>query len=92
MGQSYSQTTEPLLSKDQSQPSPQPPNYKIYDYVVQPGDTLFSIAYNFGVSIHLLKSINMQLNQDGTLFPEDVVCVPLKSDMDPCFEIQNPFE
>lgn len=46
--------------------------------MVQPGDTLFSIAYHFKVSMQLLKSINLHLSKEGTLFEHDIVFVPLK--------------
>ena len=44
---------------------------------MQPGDTLFSIAYNHNVSMHLISSINQHI--DGvTVFPNDELLIPLK--------------
>ena len=86
MGYSYStQKAESLLNKQTDKPEQEPPVvaspplFTLFEYVVQHGDTLFSIAYNHGVTIRVLKSLNLHLNQDGYVFVGDVVFVPLKN-------------
>ena len=47
-------------------------------YTVQPGDTLFSIAQMFGVSLRELEEANPQITDPNILFPGDVLCVPTR--------------
>ena len=77
MGTSHSQTKDLLLEQQAQQQETQ--QYYIYDHAVVTGDTLFSIAFKFGVSTQLLKSINLHLKPDGELLEGDVVFVPLKN-------------
>jgi spore coat assembly protein SafA len=52
-----------------------PPGFK-GRYTVQPGDTMFSIAQMFGVSLEALIAANPQITDPNILFPGDVLCVP----------------
>ncbi len=45
-------------------------------YTVQPGDTMFSIAQRFGVSLNALIAANPQIPNPNLIFPGDVLCVP----------------
>jgi LysM repeat protein len=45
-------------------------------YVVQAGDTMFSIAQMFGVSLDSLIAANPHITDPNVIFPGDVLCVP----------------
>ncbi|MEW5785790.1 MAG: LysM peptidoglycan-binding domain-containing protein [Bacillota bacterium] len=45
-------------------------------YTVQPGDTMFTIAQRFGVSLDALIAANPQISNPNLIFPGDVLCVP----------------
>lgn len=45
-------------------------------YTVQPGDSMFSIAQRFGVSLNALIAANPHISNPALIFPGDVLCVP----------------
>lgn len=45
-------------------------------YAVQPGDTLFSLARRFGVSLWALSAANPQVPDPNRFLPGQVICVP----------------
>ena len=47
-------------------------------YTVQKGDSMFSIAKRFGVSLDALIAANPHITNPSVIFPGDVLCVPLK--------------
>lgn len=47
-----------------------------FSYTVQPGDTMFSIAQKFGVSLDALIAANPQITNPSLIFPGQIVCVP----------------
>jgi len=51
-----------------------PPN--TFAYTVQPGDTMFTIAQRFGVSLDALVAANPQIPDPSRIFPGQIVCVP----------------
>jgi spore coat assembly protein SafA len=51
-----------------------PPN--TFPYTVQPGDSMFSIAQRFGVSLNALIAANPQIPNPNLIFPGQIVCVP----------------
>ncbi|NLA26468.1 MAG: LysM peptidoglycan-binding domain-containing protein [Firmicutes bacterium] len=55
-----------------------PPGFK-GRYTVVAGDTMFTIAQQFGVSVDALIAANPQISDPGKLFPCDVLCVPSKA-------------
>ena len=56
-------------------PSAVPPCTGQY-YKVQQGDTLFSIAQRFGVSLQALIAANPQITDPNLLIPGQVICIP----------------
>lgn len=48
-----------------------------FSYIVQPGDTMFSIAQRFGVSLQELIDANPQIPDPSRLVPGQTVCVPI---------------
>ena len=48
-----------------------------FAYIVQPGDTMFSIAQKFGVSLQALIDANPQIPDPSRLVPGQTVCVPI---------------
>jgi len=52
-------------------------------YTVQPGDTMFTVAQRFGVSVNALIAANPQITNPNEIFPCDVLCVPCKQDVEP---------
>jgi spore coat assembly protein SafA len=60
-------------------------------YTVHPGDSMFSIAQLFGVSLQALISANPQITDPNQVFPCDVLCVPcVPVDVSPCFLVGEP--
>ncbi len=55
-------------------PGPCPPG--TFAYTVQPGDSMFSIAQRFGVSLNALIAANPQIPNPNLIFPGQIVCVP----------------
>ena len=51
-------------------------------YTVQQGDTLFSIAQRFGVSLQALIAANPQITDPNVIVPGQVICIP--SGVPPC--------
>lgn len=47
-------------------------------YVVQPGDTLFSIAQRFSLDLNLLIQANPQIADPDLIFPGQIVFVPAR--------------
>ena len=47
-----------------------------FSYTVQQGDTMFSIAQHFGVSLNALLAANPQVTNPNQLYPGQNVCVP----------------
>ncbi len=47
-----------------------------FSYTVQPGDSMFSIAQKFGVSLNALIAANPQIPNPSLIFPGQIVCVP----------------
>jgi peptidoglycan endopeptidase LytF len=45
-------------------------------YIVRPGDTMFSIARQFGVSLDALIAANPQIPDPSQLRPGQIVCIP----------------
>ena len=45
-------------------------------YVVQPGDSLFTIAQRFGVELQDLINANPQITNPDRIWPGEVVCIP----------------
>ena len=45
-------------------------------YVVRPGDTFFSIARQFGVSLDALIEANPQIPDPSQIRPGQIVCIP----------------
>ncbi len=57
-------------------PGPPPPPVPGITYIVQPGDTLFSIAQQFGVSLAALIAANPQIADPNLIFPGQFITVP----------------
>ncbi|NLM70265.1 MAG: LysM peptidoglycan-binding domain-containing protein [Firmicutes bacterium] len=72
------------------QPSSCPPGFQCR-YTVQQGDSMFSIAQRFGVSLDALIAANPQITNPNQIFPCDVLCVPCKKDRvdTPCTALLN---
>ncbi len=60
-------------------PASCPPGFRCR-YTVQPGDTMFSIAQRFGVSLQALINANPQITNPSEIFPCDVLCVPCREE------------
>ncbi len=52
-----------------------PPNFK-GRYTVQQGDTMFTIAQQFSVTLDALVQANPHIDDPNVIFPGDVLCVP----------------
>ncbi len=63
-------------------PTPCPPGAPPcpFQYTVQPGDTLFSIAQRFGVNLQKLIAANPQIPNPNVIFPGQVITVPCPGD------------
>ncbi len=59
-----------------------PPN--TFAYIVQPGDTMFTIAQRFGVSLDALIAANPQIPNPSQIRPGQTVCVPTSTPPGPC--------
>lgn len=49
-----------------------------FRYTVQPGDSMFSIAQRFGVSLNALIAANPQIPNPARITPGQIVCVPTR--------------
>lgn len=47
------------------------------DYVIQPGDTLASIAARFGVTVEDIVRVNPILAQPSAIYPGQIIHIPL---------------
>src|SRR5699024_9672572 len=47
-----------------------------FSYTVQPGDSMWSIAHKFGVSLDALIRANPQIPDPSRIYPGQIVCVP----------------
>lgn len=54
-------------------PPTQPPGF---DYIVQPGDTMFAIAARFGVSLQALIAANPQISNPNFIVPGQRIRIP----------------
>ncbi len=63
-------------------PGPCPPG--TFSYTVQPGDSMWSIANKFGVSLDALIAANPQIPNPSLIFPGQIVCVPSTPPPGPC--------
>ena len=66
--------TSPAQSLQGRVPVTCPPGFQSR-YIVQPGDTMFSIAQRSGVSLDALIAANPHIPDPNVLFPGDVLCV-----------------
>lgn len=56
---------------------PPPPQFCTgFYYTVVPGDSLFTIANRFGVSLQALMAANPQITNPNLVFPGQVICIP----------------
>lgn len=63
-----------IVCVPRSAPGPCPPG--TFSYTVQPGDSMWSIARKFGVSLDALIAANPQIPNPNLIFPGQIVCVP----------------
>jgi len=54
-------------------PVPPPPGLSPAQYLVRPGDTLFSIARRFGLTVPLLQAQNPQIADPTLIFPNQII-------------------
>ncbi len=60
-------------------------------YTVRPGDSMFSVAQLFGVSLQALINANPHITDPNQIFPCDVLCVPcVPVRVSPCFPVALP--
>lgn len=59
-------------------PPVRPPTERI-DYVVQPGDTMFSIAQRFGIPLHTLIQANPQIRNPDVIIVGEIIRIPKRS-------------
>jgi len=45
-------------------------------YVVQPGDSLFTIAQRFGTTVDAILAVNPQITDPDVIFPGQRICIP----------------
>lgn len=58
-------------------PYPYPPTCSNgFIYVVQPGDSIYSISRKFGVSIDAILAANPQIVDPGVIYPGQKICIP----------------
>lgn len=57
-------------------PPPTPTTCSGFLYRVVTGDTMFSIARRFGVSLSALTAANPQITNPSSIFPGQVICIP----------------
>lgn len=50
-----------------------------FHYTVQSGDTMFSIARRFGISLNDLIAANPQVRDPNLIFPGQVLCIPAQA-------------
>ena len=68
-------------------PTSCPPGFQA-QYTVRPGDSMFSIAQLFGVSLQALINANPHITDPNQINPCDVLCVPCVSvRVSPCFPV-----
>ncbi len=72
---------------------PPPPCPNGFIYTVQPGDTMFSIAQRFGVSLQALINANPQVTDPNVIFPGQQLCVPTQFRPSRCrrLSLTSPF-
>lgn len=56
---------------------PAPPSARI-EYVVQPGDTLFSIARRYGLTVEEILRANPQITNPDLIMPGEVIFIPAR--------------
>lgn len=56
-------------------PASCPPSFQDR-YTVQPGDSMYSIAQRYGISLNALIAANPQISNPSQIYPCDVLCVP----------------
>ncbi|MDN5325921.1 MAG: hypothetical protein PWP41_617 [Moorella sp. (in: firmicutes)] len=54
-----------------------------FHYTVQSGDTMFSIARRFGISLNDLIAANPQVRDPNLIFPGQVLCIPRMAPVPP---------
>ena len=59
-------------------PAPPPPPDLGITYIVQPGDTLFNIARQFGVPLADLIAANPQIADPNLIFPGQIIIIPVE--------------
>ncbi len=80
----------PGSSSQCREPTSCPPGFQ-GRYTVQPGDSMYSIAQHYGVSLNALIAANPQITNPNEIHPCDVLCVPGTTQLDiPCTAILNP--
>ncbi|MFZ5944947.1 MAG: SafA/ExsA family spore coat assembly protein [Bacillota bacterium] len=47
-------------------------------YIVQPGDTLYTISRRFHISLQALIMANPQITNPNLIFPGQVICIPVQ--------------
>lgn len=62
--------------KDVVPPTPPCPPGTTFDYVIQPGDTLSSIAQKFGVSVKAILAVNPQITNPNIIFAGRTIKIP----------------
>jgi LysM repeat protein len=68
-------TPNPTATYDPDAPTPTPRDFVVH--VVEVGDTLLSIAEEYGVSISLIRAANDLTPGEDTLFPRQSLMIPL---------------
>jgi len=70
-----SSRTAQVLTASGRVPASCPPGFQ-GRYTVVAGDTMFTIAQRFGVSLQALINANPHISNPNLIFPGDVICVP----------------
>ena len=68
-------TPGPTSTLDPGVPTPAPPDYVVH--VVVPGDTLSSIAEQYGISVALIRTANELPANDDTIRPNQSLVIPI---------------